>query len=187
MSAVIPNCNGVTETYFQGIYKTVKTCSSCNNSCLTFNHFFHIKIVPKDNTTLAIAEALKDYCFDSQCSHCNSVCKHFISCTIYDHPRVLFLLIDRYTQSSSYARARRDLGRIFVEHDINLFGNKYELSGIVLHLGTTVNSGHYIAYIKRDGYWFICNDTNVQSVKSLPDPSGEAYLLFYTKHNGALL
>ena len=62
----------------------------------------------------------------------------------YDHPRVLMVLVDRYTQSSSYSRSRRDCRVIEMDNILDLHGQRYKLSGIVKHLGTSVDSGHYI-------------------------------------------
>lgn len=38
-----------------------------------------------------------------------------------------------------------------------LRGTKYELFALTVHHGT-INQGHYVAYVKRDGVWIEFND-----------------------------
>lgn len=41
---------------------------------------------------------------------------------------------------------------------------KYELNGLIKHIGSSAVSGHYIAYIKIEDMWFCCNDDNITPV-----------------------
>jgi len=36
----------------------------------------------------------------------------------------------------------------------------FDLFGVVCHKGNLATSGHYVAYVKRDG-WFLVDDQNV--------------------------
>jgi ubiquitin carboxyl-terminal hydrolase 5/13 len=38
---------------------------------------------------------------------------------------------------------------------------KYELHAVIVHLGKSVHSGHYIAYVKKQGKWILYNDSKV--------------------------
>ena len=100
---------------------------------------------------------------------------------VYDHPRVLFILIDRYTQSSVHATPRRDCRTVSLKNTLNFQGRIYKLSCIIQHMGITLDSGHYIAWVKRNESWYVRNDRLVQMIRSLPDHSGNAYMLFYKK------
>ena len=77
---------------------------------------------------------------------------------IRDSPRVLLVLVDRYTQSSSYARHRRNCSILGLKYSLNLHGQNYRLGGIIKHLGASFSSGHYIAYVLKDDNWYSCND-----------------------------
>jgi len=55
----------------------------------------------------------------------------------------------------------------------------YELSGIIVHLGTSTHSGHYVVYLKKNNEWVLYNDRKV-SVSEKP-PIGGAYLLIWSK------
>ncbi len=38
----------------------------------------------------------------------------------------------------------------------------YSLTGVVVHLGTGMRSGHYIAFVKMHGVWFLYDDDEIQ-------------------------
>ena len=40
ISAVLPSHNTITDTYFQGIYRNVKTCTICSKDSFCFEPFF---------------------------------------------------------------------------------------------------------------------------------------------------
>ncbi|VDM94975.1 unnamed protein product [Thelazia callipaeda] len=59
--------------------------------------------------------------------------------------------------------------------------NKYELFGVVNHLGT-MESGHYTCYIRHQtNQWFQCDDQKVSRVSMEEVLSSQGYLLFYHK------
>ena len=57
---------------------------------------------------------------------------------------------------------------------------QYELFAIIVHIGT-LDMGHYIAYTKRYGKWYLFNDEEFEIVKESDALSQEAYILFYRK------
>ena len=56
---------------------------------------------------------------------------------------------------------------------------KYELFGMVSHIGNSALSGHYIAHVKREGKWSICNDEKVAF--SQDPPFSMASIYFYRR------
>ena len=63
------------------------------------------------------------------------------------------------------------------------------LTSIVLHLGSTIESGHYILYFKCDGEWWVYDDTSTGFVKigsfdtimrRSPNPKTYGTLFYYT-------
>ncbi|KAJ3692558.1 hypothetical protein LUZ60_011653 [Juncus effusus] len=104
-------------------------------------------------------------------------------------PRVLNLQLKRYvflpktttkkkiTSSFSFPR-RLDMRNRLTLIDPSFDDNsqscfKYELSAILIHKGTTVNSGHYVAHIKDEltGLWWEFDDEHVSELG--PHPFGE--------------
>jgi len=72
------------------------------------------------------------------------------------------------------------------DYCITFSKTKYRLVAIISHIGSTINSGHYICNVNINDNWFRCDDSNVQHVndsflnplkysKELP------YVLLYSK------
>ena len=60
--------------------------------------------------------------------------------------------------------------------------NKYYLTGIIVHLGSTRNSGHYISFVKSsNGVWYEMDDETVNQISLKKLLSQHAYVLFYSK------
>ncbi|CAL9017370.1 unnamed protein product [Prunus brigantina] len=60
-------------------------------------------------------------------------------------------------------------------------GGKYRLIGIVSHIGTSTQCGHYVAHIFKDGRWVIFNDDKVGASVNTPKDMG--YLYFFERLN----
>lgn len=57
---------------------------------------------------------------------------------------------------------------------------RYHLYAVVVHSGV-LDGGHYIAYVKRRGDWFRCDDASVKSVGVDEVKRAQAFMLFYAK------
>ncbi|EOY12763.1 Ubiquitin-specific protease 14 isoform 4 [Theobroma cacao] len=55
----------------------------------------------------------------------------------------------------------------------------YRLFGIVSHIGTSTQCGHYVAHILKDGRWVIFNDNKVGA--SINPPKDMGYLYFFER------
>jgi len=56
---------------------------------------------------------------------------------------------------------------------------RYELVGIISHLGNSMDSGHYVCHVKKDGEWAFFNDEKV--VKSQIPPFNHGYMYLYRR------
>jgi ubiquitin carboxyl-terminal hydrolase 5/13 len=56
---------------------------------------------------------------------------------------------------------------------------KYQLIGLVSHIGKNTGSGHYVAHLKKDGKWVIFNDEKV--ALSEKPPKEHAYLYLFQR------
>ena len=55
--------------------------------------------------------------------------------------------------------------------------SKYRLKAVVIHLGRSVHSGHYVAYIRTDKGWVLFNDERV--TLSTNPVLGKGYIYLY--------
>ena len=74
-----------------------------------------------------------------------------------------------------------DLSEFAVEAEKRI----YDLVGVVKHIGSTIGSGHYIAFCKLDGKWHEFNDKIVRPVDAKDVVSKDAYVLFYEEKEEA--
>jgi len=60
---------------------------------------------------------------------------------------------------------------------------KYNLAGVLVHEGNTINSGHYYSIVKApNNIWYFMNDASVRKSSQHEALSQEAYILFYCKN-----
>jgi ubiquitin carboxyl-terminal hydrolase 22/27/51 len=59
----------------------------------------------------------------------------------------------------------------------------YELFGVVSHWGD-MSSGHYVSYVKCEGFWYLVNDPWVVPVSEADVAGVQAYMLFYQRCSG---
>ena len=61
----------------------------------------------------------------------------------------------------------------------------YKLYSIIVHVGESTSSGHYIAYVHNNSKWYYCDDQRdrIESIDEYKVKEGikQAYLVFYTK------
>ena len=53
----------------------------------------------------------------------------------------------------------------------------YRLKAVIIHLGKSVHSGHYVAYVRHNDDWVLFNDEKV--TKSLHPVLGKGYVYLY--------
>jgi ubiquitin carboxyl-terminal hydrolase 36/42 len=64
----------------------------------------------------------------------------------------------------------------------------YNLTAVIVHIGSTSTSGHYICFVKgRNDTWQLFDDDHVRQVTVDTVKASQAYMLFFTKVNGEQL
>lgn len=60
-------------------------------------------------------------------------------------------------------------------------GGAYECCAFISHLGNSMEGGHYVAYVLRNGRWWRCDDSTVTpaSMAEVDRERGEAYILHF--------
>lgn len=122
------------------------------------------------------SEHLKgDNCWN--CPKCNKKVETLKSERLTIMPNILIVVLNRFKRT-----LRKDTTLINIPLDTLLLENKhyYQCIGIISHLGSTRNHGHYIAYCRINNEWYLMNDNNV--FKWNPNKriiSDDAYILVY--------
>ena len=97
-------------------------------------------------------------------------------------PNVLVIQLKRFKdleKIDDHVRFPTQLGLQFFSA-----GNKqqqYRITGAIVHMGSTIENGHYVAYINHMGGWFLTDDTIIQEVAWERVADEEVYILFYKR------
>ena len=186
---------------FYGMNNSMITCLNCfarsnNISC------YNILIFPLENVRIYkniannkvnIYECFEQYQSntflygDNQiyCNNCKSLANNLNVCRLLITPRILIINLNR-------GRGIQFKVDLQIEEFIDLKNyvylpqspHKYQLIGIIAHLGPSGNSGHYIAFCKSfvDNNWYKYNDGMVNlSYFQEAISSGLPYVLFYSQ------
>ncbi|HUD01763.1 MAG TPA: hypothetical protein VMR37_05515, partial [Rhabdochlamydiaceae bacterium] len=62
----------------------------------------------------------------------------------------------------------------------------YDIQTLVLHRGQTLNSGHYLDYVKKEEGWYEANDSDIKSIELPPSTEREVYMIFLKKSTNPL-
>jgi len=56
----------------------------------------------------------------------------------------------------------------------------FEISGAIIHYGN-LTSGHYIALVKKEGKFYLCNDSSIEEIKEPNDLINRAYIVLFKR------
>ena len=117
---------------------------------------------------------------DSHCEHCNTHnSKKKLS--IITLPRILVIHLSRFRGLQKINKHVRFDAQVSIKHNIdnNEYNTQYQLTGIVVHIGPSIQVGHYVSYVRAGEMWFKMNDDRVRTVSWLTVQRQKAYLLFF--------
>jgi len=63
--------------------------------------------------------------------------------------------------------------------EVDMTPAKYQLIGFIVHIGSSVHCGHYVAFVRREDKWVQFNDRRVS--ESLTPPKERAYMYFFRR------
>jgi ubiquitin C-terminal hydrolase len=178
---------------FGGQLQSKLVCQRCQHKSLTFDHFTHLSLELPSASPATLHQCLKTFTTLEQVEWDCTSCKHRSvpsrMLQISSLPKLLILHLKRFRQTlSGESRKIETFIKFPIENlDLEEFISyksrnpvrTYNLYAIINQKGS-LSSGHYTAFVKRKGRWFLCNDSHVTPVA---DPfnvvTSDAYLLFY--------
>jgi len=171
---------------FDGLIKTNKRCSYCNNIQCMFEPYITLGISiplkgPNDNNSYTLTDCLDSFTHEERLTHDNqSTCefcgvknRFYSQSKLWHSPDVLIIHIKRFTHDSKkinnnveYPINDLDIIKYFDENSPYKHQSKYNLCGINVHLSigsrSSIHGGHYISIIKNkiNNNWYLYNDSN---------------------------
>ncbi|KAF7674345.1 putative ubiquitin carboxyl-terminal hydrolase 8 [Astathelohania contejeani] len=166
---------------FEYSLKHISKCTTCENAkehIITGSIMF---ISNCKNIINGLQNELNDEKLTIHCEQCKNN-KLFVQSKIWENlPNILLI---GYRVEYNFIKTMKKI-HYSIEINDHLIINdiKYVLFGFIKHLGNLQNSGHYIAYTKRENAWYLFDDNKVIEIKSDNLISllkmNEPYLLFY--------
>jgi ubiquitin carboxyl-terminal hydrolase 12/46 len=204
------------EDVFEGKLTTETRCLFCESVKKTDEPFLNLSVEVGQNASLT--SCLKSF---SAAEHMKGDSKYFCeACTSYQEaelrmrikqlPKVLVVQLKRFKyierlnalKKLSYRVAYPIELRLFNTTDDAVDGDRlYDLVAVVVHVGSRMNSGHYISIVKSANHWLVYDDDTVEVVPesflerlfgmtetqqaNSKQHSETAYILFYAASEGA--
>ncbi|CAE6470212.1 unnamed protein product [Rhizoctonia solani] len=180
---------------FGGRLRSRVSCRTCHHCSDTFDSLLDlsIEIVRVNSLANALSQFVKPEVLSGEDAYRCEKCKKPVTAekfmTVHEAPVCLTIHLKRFSpigrkigHQMSYPEVL-DLQKFMSEGQK---GKTYMLNGVISHLGSGPNSGHYTAHVKgADGRWTAMDDDLVTPCSSPPLNLKNAYVLFYIQTDKA--
>lgn len=187
---------------FGGYLQSTVTCASCRHVSRTFEAFLDLSLDVKQADSLQAALRLftapetlsKSNRY--RCESCRRLTEAQKKFSVYSAPQILTVQLKRFfvhPMTGQPGKLNRpiafpehfDLASCMSDTDHGQ-STAYKLTGVIVHEGSTCQSGHYHAFIKAPaGVWYSMNDCSVSRVGIDVVLRQRAYILFYERIDGS--
>lgn len=190
-------CDCVFHRAFAGVLRSDVTCASCGASRTLLEPTVGVSLdIPASTSKTASLEAcLQDFTATEEIqSHETRVCAECsVASATYEKrmrfaraPRVLNVHLKRFEGDFESMRKNDAHVRFPLVLDLSTYVSDaspsssyyYRLYAVVVHSGV-LEGGHYVAYVKRRGTWYLCDDASVEPVSQERVLAAQAFMLFY--------
>jgi len=196
---------------FGGYLRSQVTCHKCHHKSNTYDPFLDLSLEVASHRTQSLMAAFKEFTRKEvldrenlyRCGNCRRDVIASKQLTVFRPPLSLIVQLKRF----SFAAA--SFGGGSKKHHFGGFGGgggakitkaiafplhlslplsdgrhcEYTLTGVVVHVGGSVRSGHYTAFVNAGGgKWYHADDDYVKSVsENVVKKQKDAYVLFYCR------
>ncbi|TVU31576.1 hypothetical protein EJB05_23266, partial [Eragrostis curvula] len=186
---------GVAKEVFGGRLKSQLHCRECSHCSDRYEPFLDLSL--EVNMVATLVDALESFTKvelieDVMCDGCKTRVNMEKHLKIEQAPEVLVIHLKRFLNSGHNISKIWDKVEYTLELDIDPFmcsvgdtPQKYDLYGVVEHLGTYAR-GHYVCYIRSsEDDWYKFDDANVYRCSEANVLDIRSYLLFYVKQGSS--
>ncbi|XP_060046844.1 ubiquitin carboxyl-terminal hydrolase 17-like protein 6 [Erinaceus europaeus] len=185
--------SGLVPSIFGGLWRSQIRCLHCHSVSETFEPYLDIalNIHAASSVEQALRELVKPECLDGdnayECGHCQHKRAASKTLSLHSPSQVLVLALQRFCPWSH----SKDAKAVAYPQELDLreYTSKpkgppllYGLYAILVHVGCTPHSGHYLAYVQSaQGLWYQMDDARVTACHVASALSQQAYVLFYLR------
>ena len=194
---------------FGGYFRSQVRCTSCGYKSNTYDPFLDLALEVSKGSLNSISSAIADFTqketLDARnqwkCGGCKKRVCATKQLTIFRPPLTLCIQLKRFTYGGSFSgysfscfggSGKKICKPIQFPASLSLpLSDKrkceYDLTGVIVHVGGSSNSGHYMAYVKKPGkdnsyQWYHMDDSYVSKVSEQTVlRQSDAYVLFYCR------
>ncbi|GKY99273.1 hypothetical protein MPSEU_000882400 [Mayamaea pseudoterrestris] len=196
---------------FGGYFRNEVKCTQCSKKSKTYDPFLDLSLEVSRKACNSLDDAIREFTrketLDSEnrwkCPGCNKRVCAVKQLTVFRPPLALCIQLKRFSFGGGMSfgsgfKKRFGGGNMKITRPIEFPAHfelplsdgrscGYALTGVVIHVGGSANSGHYTAYVKRPaeigfGSWFHMDDSYVQQVsENTVLRQRDAYVLFYCR------
>lgn len=181
---------------FDGLLESKITCQSCGKLSFTRDRYMDLSLDIANGDVGTLHDALGRFTQmevlqgDNKvyCSKCEMKCCASKALRLATSPSILVCHLKRFAFDPSSGLTRLSKKVKFPQHlDISDYMSNlnqarppaYELVAVLVHQGQSCEAGHYVAFVKSEGEWFLCNDREVHQVSVEKVMNQQAYILMY--------
>lgn len=181
---------------FDGLLESSVTCLTCGRPSLTRDRYMDLSLDIGDEHIETLHDALTEFTKTEtlsgenkvHCTKCNMKKNASKGLRLATAPSILVCHLKRFAFDKNGGLVRLSKKVRFPEElDMkNYMSNlnrarppPYELVAVLVHQGRSCEWGHYVAYVKKHGQWYCCNDSSVTPVSFEKVRQQQAYILMY--------
>lgn len=191
------------DSMFGGVLLTRVECTECHSSSLSRDVFRDLQLAFPEKMNgwqYSVQSLLEYYCSKEsltgdnkyQCRDCGQLRDAERSVVIETTPKYLILVLKNFKFDTKMQVQTKLLHGVYHNHTITLptvrsqaVHAAYTLYAAVIHVGTTLDSGHYYTLAKDKDTWFMYNDEVVSIVEEAMlncyNHAKTPYILFYRR------
>ncbi|XP_052126343.1 uncharacterized protein LOC127750007 [Frankliniella occidentalis] len=162
---------------------TCEVCTYTSSERKELNvQYFSLLINKAGSVEDALQQYLHSSGMKSYCRYCKSDTSKRQDTSIDKSSPFLILHLKRFIMGENYGSSKL-CRKIQINRAVNFNGKQFRLAAIVMHHGTSMNSGHYTALCRREEEWWHYNDHEAKMIlmdeQTMKGLQSTAYLLLY--------
>nr|XP_023027251.1 ubiquitin carboxyl-terminal hydrolase 35 isoform X2 [Leptinotarsa decemlineata] len=192
-AAVTPT---VVQQSFGGKTLTVSRCGECGTQSERIDNFRDLQLSFPNRDENQTVQTLLEYYLQPEkltddnkyhCEQCSRLTDSERITRIMEPPTRLTLTLKHFHYDPASHQRTKLLQTVALDEHLTLDNCRYELYAVVVHCGSSLDSGHYYTLAKDKSNWFKFNDYSV--TKAAPEclsrlkPPETPYILFYSRED----
>ena len=187
LQAILGMCKDLTF-----LWHSLEESLKCTNCERVTSNVVPYSIAPVDianfevnSRTFNATQAIRSYFqttehgIERSCTHCHgNVCSKSVA--LLTPPNFIVIQLKRFTPFGRGYRKNNAEAVPFPSVPIDTAQGTfaYNVLAVIHHLGNTLSSGHYVAYLHKENNWFYCNDSRITPLDGDSNqPTRHGYLL----------